>query len=161
MGFLRDGPLIAYRIADRRFPILNGVGAARNGGRWNSVGAEVIYAACSYAGAILERRVHCGPKIPQDQVYAEITIPAHVQLEVVEPTDLPDNWVDDPNVTRDFGDRWVRESRSVALLVPSAVAGNFHEQNVIINPQHGDFRLVEVGPAGPVTFDRRLFDIEN
>lgn len=44
----------AYRIADRRHKIFDGQGAATFGGRWNSPGRRVIYAAETFAGAMLE-----------------------------------------------------------------------------------------------------------
>ena len=50
--------MIAYRIADARHPIFDGTGAMLRGGRWNSIGQRVIYAAESYAGAMLEILVH-------------------------------------------------------------------------------------------------------
>ena len=55
MASRRKGPLRAYRIADVRQPIFDGNGAALYGGRWNSPGRRVIYAAETYAGAMLEK----------------------------------------------------------------------------------------------------------
>jgi RES domain-containing protein len=49
------GPLTAYRIADRRHPIFDGAGAARQGGRWNAPGRHLIHASVSFAGALLEQ----------------------------------------------------------------------------------------------------------
>ena len=43
----------AFRIADRRHPIFDGTGAKLTGGRWNSPGRPVIYAAETFAGALL------------------------------------------------------------------------------------------------------------
>ena len=40
-----EGVIRAYRIADRRHPIFDSMGAYLNGGRWNSVGRHVIYGA--------------------------------------------------------------------------------------------------------------------
>ena len=48
----------AFRIADRRHPIFDGTGAKLNGGRWNSPGRPVIYAAETFAGGLLEALVH-------------------------------------------------------------------------------------------------------
>jgi RES domain-containing protein len=50
--------MIAYRIIDARHPIFDPTGAMLHGGRWNSVGGRVIYAAETYAGALLEILAH-------------------------------------------------------------------------------------------------------
>ena len=49
-----SGELRVYRIADRRHKIFDGQGAALLGGRWNSPGRRVIYAAETYSGTMLE-----------------------------------------------------------------------------------------------------------
>jgi RES domain-containing protein len=46
--------VFAYRIADARHAIFDPTGAMLHGGRWNSIGHRVIYAAATYAGALLE-----------------------------------------------------------------------------------------------------------
>ena len=58
MAFQPEGDLTAYRRADARYPILDGGGAMRLGGRWNSPGRRVIYASLTFAGAMLEVLVH-------------------------------------------------------------------------------------------------------
>jgi RES domain-containing protein len=47
-----------FRVADRRFPLFDGTGARIVGGRWNSPGRPLIYAAETFAGALLEVLVH-------------------------------------------------------------------------------------------------------
>ena len=69
MAFPRSGgELRAYRIADRRHKIFDGQGASLLGGRWNSPGRRVIYAAETYAGAMLEALVHANiGRLPKTQ----------------------------------------------------------------------------------------------
>lgn len=55
---------------------------------------------------------------------------------------------------RAYGDAWVRETRSVALRVPSVVAPESF--NVLLNPDHPDFRQVGVEPLGPFSFEERI-----
>jgi RES domain-containing protein len=50
--------MIVYRIAGARHPIFDATGAMLYGDRWNSVGLRAIYAAETYAGAMLEVLVH-------------------------------------------------------------------------------------------------------
>ncbi len=47
-----------FRIADSRHELFDGAGAYLKGGRWNSPGKRIIYAAQTYAGALLEALVH-------------------------------------------------------------------------------------------------------
>ena len=85
-----SGPLVAFRIADDRFPLLDGGGAFKTGGRWNSKGRYVIYAGLGFAIALLEKlaRTRIG-KVPAGQHFAEIFIPADVSVEEVGPSDVP------------------------------------------------------------------------
>jgi RES domain-containing protein len=89
MAFRRSGPLRAFRIADMRHAIFDGSGAMFHGARWNSPGRRVIYAAETYAGALLEILVHASGSVPQSQGYVEIEIPAGLSIEEITPADLP------------------------------------------------------------------------
>ncbi len=62
--------------------------------------------------------------------------------------------INDRVQTRSYGDTWVREARSVALRVPSVVAPESF--NVLLNPDHPDFRQVEVEPLGSFSFEERI-----
>jgi RES domain-containing protein len=42
MAFQRSSPLRAFRIADMRHTIFDGVGAMLHGARWNSPGATMV-----------------------------------------------------------------------------------------------------------------------
>jgi RES domain-containing protein len=148
--------MLVYRIADGRFPIFDGQGAARNGGRWNSVGRPVIYAAETYSGAILEVLVHLNlGHMTKHQMAIEIRIPDHLKLEILKGTDLPDWDADDQLASRNYGDRWLEEMRTAVLFVPSKVTHG-KEHNVLLNPNHPDFRKIISSEPLPVAFDQRL-----
>lgn len=51
-------PLCVYRVCRSRWALLDGEGARRVGGRWNSPGRPVVYMADSIALAVLENLVH-------------------------------------------------------------------------------------------------------
>ena len=51
-------PLRVYRVCRARYARLDGEGARRVGGRWNSAGRAVVYMAESIALAVLENLVH-------------------------------------------------------------------------------------------------------
>src|ERR1035441_8662578 len=145
MASRRSGPLRAFRIADMRHAIFDGSGAMLHGARWNSPGRRVIYAAETYAGALLEILVHASGSVPRSQGYVEIEIPAGVSIEEITPADLP-RW-NSPSfeAARSFADRWYDERRTPVLLVPSVVT--HVERNVLINQDHPVFH--RIGPASP------------
>ena len=147
----------AFRIADRRHPIFDGTGAKLTGGRWNSPGRPVIYAAETFAGALLEVLVHANlGRVPRTHAVIEITIPESVSIETVRPEAIPGWDAPDQIASREFGDHWLQELRSAVLLVPSFVARG-HERNVLINPAHYDFsRIIASEPEG-LLWDERLF----
>lgn len=150
-------PLTAYRIADGRRPIFDGTGALLVGGRWNSPGRSVIYAAASYAAAMLERLVHAGTgRIPKKQRVVVITIPARVSREEWSLERLPRGWdTRDGIIARNLGDEWLESQRSAVLIVPSAVAK--FEKNIVINPAHLDFKWITASKPESVVWDVRLF----
>lgn len=148
--------MLVFRIADGRFPIFDGQGAARNGGRWNSVGRPVIYAAETYSGAILEVLVHLNlGHLTQHQMAVEITIPDHLKVEMLKETGLPDWDAEDQRASRNYGDQWLEELRTAVLFVPSMVTHG-KERNVLLNPNHPDFGKISSSKPLSVSFDRRL-----
>ena len=150
------GPLRAWRVADSRHQIFNGAGAALYGGRWNSPGREIIYAAETYAGALLEILAHSDTgRVPRNFAYIEITIAESVAVEVVKPEDIPGWDTMDFTACQSFGDRWQREQRSAVLLVPSVVTRIEH--NLLINPRHPQFGRIDASVPHPVVWDGRLF----
>jgi RES domain-containing protein len=147
----------AYRIADRRFPIFDGTGAQRLGGRWNSPGHAVIYAAQTFAGALLEVLVHANlGRLPRTQAVVEIAIPDSLPIETIAARQLPGWNARDLVVSRAFGDQWLSERRTAVLLVPSVATGG-REQNVLLNPAHPDFAAIAASDPEPVIWDERLF----
>src|SRR5450432_749856 len=129
----------AWRIADRRHAIFDGTGAALMGGCWNSQGRGPIYAAESYAGALLERLIHSNINaLPGEQRYVEIQIPQEVEQEVFTCTEEE---LVNPRLTRARGDKWFDERRTAVLLVPSVATRV--EKNVLLNPGHKQFSLIQ------------------
>jgi RES domain-containing protein len=155
MASQRSSPLRAFRIADMRHTIFDGMGAMLHGARWNSPGRRVVYASESYAGALLEILAHASGSVPRSQGYIEIEIPAGLSIEEVTPGDLP-QW-DSPSfeTARTFGDRWYDERRTPVLMVPS-VATRI-ERNILMNQEHPDFARIRASQPVPVRWDERLW----
>src|SRR5271154_1652431 len=138
MASLPSGAWRVYRIADHRHKIFDGEGAAIFGGRWNSLGRRVIYAAETYAGALLEALVNSNTgRVPKQHAWIEILIGADVGVEEVDARRVRRWDAPDQRASRIFGDRWYDEKRSTVLIVPSLVAPR--ERNVIINQEHPGF----------------------
>jgi RES domain-containing protein len=96
------------------------------------------------------------PRVPRTHVAVAIAIATAVRVEQRDERSLPSGW-DHPDllVARGFGDAWIRERRTAVFMVPSVVARR--EGNVLINPQHPDFRRIVAGSPEPVVWDTRLF----
>ncbi|MGU7811692.1 RES family NAD+ phosphorylase [Burkholderia sp. AW49-1] len=146
-----------FRIADTRHAVWSGTGAMLVGGRFNSPGRPVIYAAQTFAGAMLEVLVHARiGKMPKTHGWVEAAVPDDVVVERRTAETLPAGWgAAALQVARQFGDTWLTESRSALLVVPSVVTRA--EFNVLVNPAHPEAARIVVADPQPVVWDERLF----
>ncbi len=135
----------------------SGDGARLYGGRWNSPGVKVVYASSSLALAAIETFVHLEPNLrPDDLVSIEAEIPEGVHVERLNPHSLPRKWHElRDDSLRSMGDRWACGGKAIALLVPSAAIRG--EWNVLINPEHADFRKLKIEKPAAFEFDLRMF----
>lgn len=150
----------AFRIADPRHPLFDGGGAYITGGRWNSPGKRMIYAAETYAGALLEALIHLNfDDVPRGYGWIDITLPNTIVFEEISAEVIPGWNADDLTPTRAYGDQWLREKRSAVLLVPSVVPSGI-EHNVLINPDHPDAYYLQPSHVREVVWDERLFRVQ-
>ena len=138
----------------------DGEGARVYGGRWNSPGTAVVYVSESLAVAMLEILVHV-EYAPALLSYSciEVEIP-DMLVERMDEATLDSDWAQHPPglATQAIGDRWVKEARSTALCVPSAVVpGGFND---LLNPGHPGFASLVLAPARAFQFDSRLLRAE-
>jgi RES domain-containing protein len=137
---------------------LSGKGAAIKGARWNSIGVELIYTAMNRSLAMAEVAVHLTfATIPDDYVMMKIHIPDKLRKKVIDAKDLPTNWNDFPypSTTQKIGDDFVLGNKYCVLLIPSAVTqGDF---NILINPNHKDFKQIRIMEMVKFPFDKRIF----
>lgn len=147
-----------WRIA-RRTRALDrlGLGARKNGGRWNHPGTAVIYAGCTIAITALEKFVHLAGIVPADLVLVRVELPDHYSAERPHFDDLPSDWnlVPAGPSSMDFGTRWARERRSLALYVPSALLPE--ESNAVLNPNHTEFAAVRMVIERDFHYDPRMY----
>jgi RES domain-containing protein len=148
----------AWRLCKRSrvASAFDGRGAAQNPGRWNGSGIAVVYSAESRSLASLEVLVHT----EDTWVLAAVSwamIPVSIDESLIEILPgLPVDWrqLPAPRSTREVGTRWVAESRSAVLRVPSIVVDG--EFNYVLNPLHADFARLEIGAPLEFSFDPRL-----
>jgi RES domain-containing protein len=147
-----------WRLARAAHPALDGEGARRAGGRWNSPGVAVVYASSTLSLAVLELLVHTDPDlVPDDLRVSEIDVPASLTAGVLDVATLPPDWRAIPNhpACRAMGDEWVKRRDQVLLGVPSAIVPE--ELNYLINPAHPEAARIQVVRVRAFAFDKRLF----
>lgn len=126
--------------------------------RWNEAGHPVIYAAISPSLAALETLAQL--RSPErfgertvilfqfDGDVEEVSLEQVVRLREDSPAEDPEM------LTRQFGSQWLREKRSLALLVPSFVMP--FDRNVLVNPLHQDAGTLQVIKKELLRLDARL-----
>jgi RES domain-containing protein len=118
---------------------------------------RVVYASTSLALAAVETFVNIEPKLrPADLVSIEGEIPESLKIGKLDPKTLPRGW----HRTRGeslhrFGNDWIREGQTAALLVPSAAIQG--EWNLLLNPAHRGFPFIRFHDPLPFEFDIRMF----
>ena len=138
----------AWRICRDAYADLTGEGARLWGGRWNSPGRPLVYAADSAALAVLEVRVHLDLSfdlLPADYVLLTLDL-GTASIETVPSL---------PADTAAFGDAWLAAGRTAVLHVPSVIVPE--SANILINPRHPDATRVTVAEKRPFGFDERLW----
>ena len=150
--------LTCYRVCKARYPVFDGRGASNAGGRWNSPGRPVVYCSDSMAGSLLEILVHAhAPLMPPGPHHCgRAHLADDVSVEFLEPAALPRWDAANEAVSRAFGDEWLAEGRTAALVVPSAIARPYG-CNVLLNPEHHDFGRIGRDDPVAVEWDLRLF----
>jgi RES domain-containing protein len=150
--------LTAWRIVKKRHAAnpFDGEGARLFGGRWNSPGVAVVYAASTRSLATLEMAVH----FDRATLLASfVLIPCEFGDRLVTAVDrgvLPSQWRLAPPspALAAIGDAWVKRAQSAVLAVPSAIIEE--ETNFLLSPAHPDFSQITIGQPQDFEFDQRL-----
>jgi len=133
--------VLVWRLAIGRFHEIDGEGERLYGGRWNSPGIPMVYAATHLSLALLEQLVHLNPvELPDAFRAFAIALPDDATLEVASVAVAPA----DREACRRYGDDWAASRRSAGLIVSSAVIparlepGEIatDERNILLNPLH-------------------------
>lgn len=146
-----------WRITTRRFAdsTFSGEGARLYGGRWNSAGQPMVYAAESRSLALLEMLVQDEP-LRAHYVLIPARLPAGLAVASLEAAQLPEGWrlLAAREQLQALGTQWLRARRTAVLSVPSAVMPA--ERNWLLNPLHPDFARIAIGAPEPLDTDLRL-----
>jgi RES domain-containing protein len=141
-----------------------GDGSRLYGGRWNSVGNRVVYAANSLSLAAWEVFVHLGIQEEAKRIQfiaIQAEIPDTVLSETISIDQLPQDWQSDPApyTLKEIGDQWLTEAKTAVLIVPSSIIPL--ENNYLLNPTHPSFKDIHARAFEPFVFDERAWKTEN
>jgi RES domain-containing protein len=136
------------RIHGAAYDVFDTTGSFLREGRWHSRGTRLTYTAQHVSLAALEVLIHAGGRKFPPKVLTTIHIPDEIEMEVADLMSL--------ELSQRFGDRWIAESRSAILRVPS-VAVNGLEFNCLLNPAHPDFSRIRHDAPMQFPFDERFF----
>lgn len=148
----------AWRVVRSKHAVsaMTGEGARLFGGRFNSEGTAMVYAADSLALAVLEISVHLPSyHLLRDLVYLRIEIPETLVLDVAE-SELPNGWRSTPvsRTSQVWGDLWAANGANPVARVPSVLIPE--SWNYVVNPRHVDYGEVRAGEARELGLDPRV-----
>lgn len=146
--------MLLYRIAKKAFiEDISGYGANLYGGRWNEKGYNTLYTSSSLALCMCETLVHCDKSIiPSNMHFAEMEFP-----DELIPSDF--TTIKEDEEASLVGTAWLKSKASVAIKVPSVIlpAQYNRDYNIILNPEHPDYKRLEIKTVVECPFDLRLF----
>ena len=148
-----------FRLSREKYAdTLSGAGAAIKGGRWNSIGFELIYAASNRSLAMAEVAVHFTlATLSDDYMMVTIVIPDDLPIMEITEKDLPLNWNSFPHPasTQKLGDQFILQNKYCVAKIPSVVTkGDF---NFLINPNGVGFNKITISEIEKFPFDKRIF----
>ena len=150
--------LFAYRLIAEKWAsnAFTGEGARLYGGRWNSPGLPVVYLGSTRSLCALELLVHLTTPSSRAKRFSmfQMEIPEDCIDSLEDP--LPGTWQQEPpdHSTMQLGHKWLKNSSSLLLRVPSAIVPE--EWNYLLNPLHQDYGKLSIPLAAPFRFDERL-----
>jgi RES domain-containing protein len=126
----------------------------RASGRWNEAGLPIVYLAESPAGALLEVCVSHFVERCAAGLYASSCRRSRDRIPLHFPGFVAAGLDSEPEITRELGNKWLRERASVLLKVPSAIVPQ--TSNYIFNPLHPDAAKFDITQVFQYPFDMRI-----
>ena len=138
---------------------LDGEGARRVGGRWNSPGVAVVFTATHLSLSALEYLVHVDiDEAPDDLVALGIEVPDDAGERHLNTENLPANWQTmlHSEECRAIGDALAKGQESLVLRVSSIIIPE--EDDLVINPGHPRAAEVRIVSERPFSYDPSLLE---
>jgi RES domain-containing protein len=151
--------MIVYRIVKKltRAKDLSGIGAFKDGGRWNNEGTYMLYTSENSSLAYLESLVHFGEDIPPNLYIMRLEIANNDGniLHLLD-NDYPADWMEaESSACKILGDSIMAERKYLAIKVRSKV--NPYEYNYLLNPLFPRYHdLIDVISIEKLNIDIRL-----
>jgi RES domain-containing protein len=145
-----------WRVSN--YASLGGVGGLYAAGRWHSKGHPIIYCSEDPSTALLETLVHLeidAEDRPETFQILKIQSKQPVSLDHVDPKVLGRDWAQDFRRTRELGDAWRNEKRTLLLQVPSVLVPE--RRNFLVNPAHPEMKRLRIVARYSHPFDARFF----
>jgi len=149
-----------FRITktEKRATDLSGMGAFKEGGRWNSTGTYMLYTSENISLAYLENLVYFDQEnTPSNLFIMSMDVNAEDNLIYTLPLALyPKDWMEKGNLENKLlGDQLMADRKYVAVKVRSAV--NPYEFNVLLNPLFPGYHdLIKTNSVEILRIDSRL-----
>ena len=147
--------MVVYRITLAKYATV--IKASGRAARWNPNEIEMIYTSASMSLACLENVVHRNQNgLNGAFKVLSIEIPDDLLILSIPKKSLEDDWSNFEKlpITQKLGAKWVLESKSPVLKVPSSIIEG--EFNYLLNPKHPDFGLIKLLKSQPFVFDPRI-----
>ena len=151
--------MIVYRIAKskKRAADLSGMGAYKEGGRWNNAGTYMLYTSENSSLAYLESLVHFDKTLMPPQLYImQMEIEDSSPIYSLPDADYPVDWMKPGWLkNQELGDRWMSEKRYLGIKVRSTI--NSFEYNYLLNPLFTKYNdLLKIISVTEIDVDDRL-----
>ncbi len=134
--------------------MLDGQGAQKYGGRWNSPGHQVVYLSIDPALCVLEILVNLDLPIdlmPKDYELVCVEFQIKDNEHFLNRVEYP---VYDFDHSQSLGDHWLTSMKTLTLAVPSVIMPE--SSNLLVNPQHPLMEHVSIQSKRDFKFDDRL-----
>jgi len=149
--------MILYRFALEEFADnIDGFGASKFGGRWNSKGFPVVYTSLSISLSLIELLVHhTSINSIKNNKLVILELADDIAISEISIEEMNSNWQSDIKYSQTLGNRFIVSTSALLLKVPSAIIPQ--ENNVLINPRHKQISQVKIKDILSFGYDLRLF----
>ncbi len=97
--------------------------------------------------------------MPENRSILTLELPAHLEVLIPPMEELPAKWWSNPAPPQlaQLVRKWLEQKPKVAFVIPSSVTPAGEGRNYILNPQHPDFKYIEIVRIAKYNYDERLF----